>query len=129
MFIKVNASVDRGAAEIVSALSLFERLETIESCEGTAEAGPWVCFHYGKYWDQPWRELAEFLLGWLSPRLVELIGDDAVLTIRVTPSAKILGEISVRFGATQRVAAALRALANAYPLTATDAEPILGGSL
>lgn len=108
---KVNAPVDIGIEGIVDALSQFPQLETIESCEGGGEKGPWVCFRYGKYWENPWIELADFVLGYLAPGLVAAVGDDVSVRIQVTASAQIFGEMSVRPGAAPRVEDALRVLA------------------
>ena len=112
--IKVNSHVDKGVSGIVLALSGFLNLETIESCEGNINQGPWVCFRYGSYWKHPWRELADFVLGYLAPRLGESIGDDASVRIQTTPSGQIFGELCVRPGAAPRVEAALRCLVNDF---------------
>ena len=110
-WIKVNAPVDEGVSGLVSALADFPDLETIESCEGNEERGPWVCFRYGAYWHDSWRELAEFVLGEFSPALMDEVGDDASVRIQVTPSKQVFGELSVRPGAAPRVEAAIRRLA------------------
>ena len=110
-WIKVNAPVDEGVAGIISALSEFEALETVESCQGNAERGAWVCFRYGNYWDHGWTELADFFLGYLAPGLVQSVGDDVTLRIRVAPSGQIFGELSTRPGVEGRVESALRKLA------------------
>ena len=107
---KVNAPVDAGVSRIVSALSEFSRLETVESCEGDRERGPWVCFRYGAYWENPWRDLAEFVLGYMAPRLSQIVGDDANVRIQATPGGQIFGELSIRPEAASNVEAALREL-------------------
>lgn len=111
-WVKVNLPVDSGIRGIVSALSLFPNLETIESCQGDSKNGPWVCFRYGAYWIHPWRELADFVLDCLAPWLVREVGDDASVRVQATPSGQIFGELSVRPGADQRVERALVGLAN-----------------
>ena len=108
---KANILVDQGISGIISALSEFQHLETVESCEGNELNGPWVCFRYGSYWKNSWRELADFVLGYFSPRLIEAVGDDVSVKIQITPSGNIFGELSIRPGATSRVEAALWALA------------------
>jgi hypothetical protein len=108
---KVNAVVDEGVVGIVSALSEFPQLETIESCERNEGNAAWVCFRYGEYWENPWRDLAEFLLGYMAPGLIAEVGDDVNVRIQVTASGKIFGEISIRPGAEHRVETALRKLA------------------
>jgi len=111
VFVKVNAHVDSQIAGLVSALSLFPKLETIESCQGSDQQSAWICFYYGNYWDHPWRDLATFIFEYLAPRLIRKVGDDVSIRIQVTPSSRILGELSVRPGATHRVERAIRLLA------------------
>jgi hypothetical protein len=105
-FVKVNVPVDKGISGIICALSNFSTLETVESCEGNQERGPWVCFYYGEYWEHDWRELAEFVLNYLAPGLYAAVGDDVNVKIQTTPSG-VFGEISVRPGATNQVEKAL----------------------
>lgn len=111
VWVKVNAPVDSGVSGIVSALSLFPQLETVESCEGDSERGSWVCFRYGSYWKRPWYDLVNFVLGCLGPGIIGQVGDDAGVRIQMTPSGQVFGELSVRPGASQRVESALRLLA------------------
>ena len=108
---KTNAPVDEGVRGIVSALSAFPCLETIESCEGTNDRPAWCCFRYGAYWEQPWRDLAEFVLDWLGPTLAKEVGDSANIRIQVTASGLIMGELSVRPGQARAVETCLRRLA------------------
>lgn len=108
---KVNAPVDQGVRGLIEALSAFPNLETVESCEGSDEQGPWICFRYGDYWEHPWRDLADFVLGYMAPKLVSAVGDDASVRIQVKPSGLVFGELSVRPGAASRVEAALWELA------------------
>lgn len=86
---KVNAPVDKGVKGIVSVLSNFDYLETVESCEGDNISGPWVCFRYGSYRKNSWHELADFVLGYFSPRLIGAVGDDVSIKIQVTSSGNI----------------------------------------
>ncbi len=113
-WVKVNVPIDSGIHEIVLALSSFPRLETIESCEGGKGCGPWICFRYGSYWEHPWKELVDFILGYFAPCLGAIVGDDASVRIQTTPSGNIFGEISIRPGAASRVEAALRTLARDF---------------
>lgn len=113
-FVKVNAPVDSGISALIQSLSEFPKLETVESCQGSPQIGPWVSFRYGEYWQHPWRELADFVLGYLAPGLAEAVGDDATVRIQVTPSGQTFGELSVRPGATDRVERALCELARSF---------------
>ena len=113
-WIKVNAPVDRKISGIISALGEFPSLESIESCEGDGTKAAWICFRYGSYWKHPWKDLAEFVLGYLAPGLFEALGDDVSVRIQVTPSGQIFGELSVRPGAEYRVESVLHELAKGF---------------
>lgn len=103
VYTKVNVPVDEGMRELIDALSLFTRLETIESCQGYKTRDAWVCFNYGDYWNHPWKELAEFVLGQLGPKLAHEVGDNADVSIHVSENGQIRGEIFIRHGALSRV--------------------------
>ena len=63
--VKVNAWVDEGIADLVSALCQIEGLITLESCQGDpGESNAFVIFRYGD-----WRQCAEFLFGDLLPAM------------------------------------------------------------
>lgn len=109
VLVKVNASVDKGIAGLVSALNRFPCLRTIESCEGQGEWS-WVCFTCGTEENGRWAELAEFVLGFLGPRLAEELGDRVDLSLRVTPSGLCRAEMAVRKTAISATVSALRAL-------------------
>lgn len=122
-WVKVNAHVDEEIGGVVKALSEFPSLETVESCKGTG----WVCFRYGSYWEHPWRELADFVLGHLAPGLVATLGDDVNVRIQATASGQIFGELSIRPGAEQRVEIALRNLAHGVSVTRDHRSGYSGG--
>jgi hypothetical protein len=90
VWVKVNAPVDEGMAALISALSVFPKLRTIESCQGT-NGRAWLCFEYG----ETWQELAEFVLGFLGPKLTQEFGDCVDLSIRVAEAGMIQGEMDV----------------------------------
>lgn len=114
VWVKVNAPVDVDVKDLVTGLNAFPMLETVESCQGAPGEAAWICFRYGAYWNHPWRELAEFVLGYLAPGLASLVADDVNVRIQVTASGLIFGELSVRPGAKSRVSRAVRTLAKRF---------------
>jgi len=106
---QVNVPVDEGVSGLVTALSKFPRLQTIESCQGDND--PWVCFRYGNYWEHPWRELADFVFGYLGPQLVHELGDRVNLVVRLTEHGDVQAELWIRPGALERTIATLKRLA------------------
>jgi hypothetical protein len=108
---KVNAPVDQGVSALVEALSRFHELETVESCQGDQNEGSWVCFRYGRYWEEPWRDLTEFVFGFLAPRLFEKVGDSAQLVLRPRAGGIALADLSIRPMMERDVEAALQELA------------------
>jgi len=108
-WVKVNTLVDEGIAELVRVLNSFPRLCTIESCQGDTEHPAVVFFDYANDGDEYfWRELSEFVLGFLGPRLSQRTGDSARLNITVTSWGKPQGELIVRPGAMQETLRAIR---------------------
>ncbi len=115
VWVKVNAHVDEGIADLIRALVSFLRLRTLESCQSTAQArGGWVCFRYGE--DQPGccRGLANFVVGYLGPGLAREVGDLANVAVVVTTCGQAQGEIAVRSGAMARVVRTVRQLAREF---------------
>jgi hypothetical protein len=75
--VKVNAWVDKGVADLVSALSEVEGLVTLESCQGGDECGSaFVIFEYGN-----WRQTAEFLFDKVLPALSADLRSDTALRV------------------------------------------------
>lgn len=63
--VKVNAWVDEGIADLVSALSEIEGLITLESCQGDeGERDAFLIFRYGD-----WQQCGHFLFGRLLPAM------------------------------------------------------------
>jgi hypothetical protein len=98
VFIKTNAAVDEGIADLISALSEFPTLCTLSSCEG----GAFVTFRFGRTLE----EQARFLC-WLSLQTIGLGtltaewggGNSLVFTLRcpshlVTSLAAKVAELS-----------------------------------
>ena len=90
LWVKVNAPVDKGIAELITALSAFPKLQTIESCQGT-KGRAWVWFAYG----EDWKELADFVLGFLGPKLAEEFQDRVQITIRIVEAGTIRAEMDL----------------------------------
>ncbi len=112
--VKVNAWVDEGIADLVSALSEFDGIVTLESCQGGSQSGAWVCFRYGSSRHNSWRELAEFVLEFIGPKLADELGDVASVRVQVTSFGTAQGEISVAPGAESKVAKVLKKLRTSH---------------
>lgn len=96
VFIKVNAPVDRGVASLITALSSYPKLQTIESCEDS-KGWAWVMFVYGDA--EIWQEVGGFVLGFIGPRIVQELGDRVTLNVHVSTSSLYRAEMAVRIGA------------------------------
>jgi tRNA(Phe) wybutosine-synthesizing methylase Tyw3 len=118
VWIKVNAHVDTGIVRLVEALSSFPQLRTTSSCQGNPPRGADVTFVYGEDVHDGWKALAEFVLGWFGPRLIERVGDDVDLSIRVTTLGSIRADLHVRPGAleltTKEITLLAREFKNSY---------------
>jgi hypothetical protein len=113
-WIKVNAHVDKSLEGLILALNLFPKLQTFESCVGDNNNKPWVNFFYGEYSNHPWKELADFVLGYFGPGIAHMVGDRAEISIRVTESGRIFGELFIRQGAISIVTRAIIKLYREY---------------
>jgi hypothetical protein len=93
--VKVNAWVDEGVADLVTALSEFDaRLVTLESCQGGNGGDAFVYFRLGD-----WKECGQFLFGKLLPamdpdlraatsiRVQAYDADTAIGSIMIDPAA------------------------------------------
>lgn len=104
--VKVNAQVDRGIAELVTALSEFPEARTLESCEGNGESA-WVCFDCG---EEDWRSLSEFVFRVLGPRLMADFGDRISLNVGITESGMYRAEMTVSKSVISAVSEAMKQL-------------------
>jgi len=110
-WVKVNVSVDAGVAELVLILSAFTELRTYSSCEEGNKADGSVTFYYGKEKEEDsWKDLANFVLGFLGPRLAQEISDRASLSIIVPPSGDPYAVLWVRKGGMTKTINTLKAL-------------------
>ena len=95
-WVKVNVPVDKKIKELIKALSCFQKLQTIESCQEITGNRAYVCFYYGDYWNHKWNELTNFIFGFLGPRLVKVLGDDVDISVRIGFNKNIFAELTVR---------------------------------
>ena len=97
--VKVNAPVDEGIADVVSALNGFPKLYTTQSCQGREDGFSFVWFRYG----DDLYEAADFLV-WLTHHLavvgVRILAECAGSTLRL--------ELRIERDATSEVAKRLR---------------------
>lgn len=116
---KVNAPVDEGVVNLIEALSSFPMLQTIASCQGdTGEPvlgkngqPAKIFFHYGQHdYANPYRQIAEFVLGYLGPGLMRDLGDRIDIQLSVTTQYIVMGVLTVRPGAMRRAVRAVKQL-------------------
>src|ERR1700733_8971881 len=87
VWVKVNAPVDAGIAEVVSLLNKIDGLETLQSCQGFPDEAPaYVYFRCGE-----WEEVCRFAFTRLAPALPQI--EDVSVSVEVfggsTPTGKI----------------------------------------
>ena len=104
-WIKVNAAVDLGIAEIVSLLSCVEQLETLQSCEGDpAGKEAYVYFCCGD-----WSRICARIFEKIGPALKGQVEDeDARLTVEVGSSEEPIAKLSFRAEVTGAITSALK---------------------
>jgi hypothetical protein len=110
---KVNVLVDKALVELVEALNLFPALQTIESCQAANNKHPWIAFNYGKN-RRRWKDLTNFVFGYLGPKLAHAVGSSATLSVVVTENGTIQGELSIRRDAVSSVTKAVVNLCAKY---------------
>lgn len=116
--VKVNARVDQGVAELVTALSAIEGLETIESCQGGVVGRAFVLFRYGG-----WRDAGDLLFEKLLPRIPPDLRSDVALSLEAYDSDTAMASISMEPSAVPAVAASVRTLPAVGPRI-----PMAGGA-
>lgn len=90
-WVKVNAPVDEGIVPLIEALSAFQGVRTIESCEGNGDSA-WVCFDCGQ---EDWKALSEFVFSVIGPPLMAEFGDRINLNVGITESGMYRAEMTV----------------------------------
>ncbi len=90
-WVKVNAPVDCGIAALVSALSSFGGLETIESCQGVrGQTNAFVLFRYGN-----WEKCGEFLFDRLLPTLPPDLRGSTRLSLEALDTDNVIANVTV----------------------------------
>ena len=103
-WVKVNAPVDEGIAQIVEALSAFEGLETIESCQGKpGEGRAFVTFRLGD-----WQACGRFVFEDLMPKIPSSLRSHVSLSIRAYDSDNAIAALEMHPAVIARVARLLR---------------------
>jgi hypothetical protein len=104
VWVKVNAPVDAGVAEIVSVLNSVDGLETLQSCQGDAgHQHGYVYFACGD-----WRKMCELVFQRIGPTLKNRVDDDTKLTVEATSADVPMAKLSFKAEATGIVVSALK---------------------
>ncbi|MBZ5510270.1 MAG: hypothetical protein LAN70_03790 [Acidobacteriia bacterium] len=103
VWIKVNAPVDAGVAEIVSLLNSVGGLETLQSCEGDVGGrNGYVYFTCGG-----WREICQLVFQKVGPVLKSRLEEDVTLNVEATSADAPMAKLSFKAEATGMVVSAL----------------------
>jgi len=104
IWVKVNAPVDAGVAEIVSVLNTVDGLETLQSCQGDAGGrSGYVYFACGD-----WQKMCQFVFQKIGPGLKSRAEEDATLTVEATSADEPMAKLSFKAEAAGLVASALK---------------------
>jgi hypothetical protein len=104
VWVKVNAPVDNGVADIVSLLSGVDGLQTLQSCQGDPGGREgYVYFCCGN-----WRNLCHLIFEQIGPTLKREVDEDATLTVEATTVEEPMAKLSFRAEATGMVVSALK---------------------
>lgn len=104
IWVKVNAPVDEGVADIVCALNQVEGLATLQSCQGeSGQAEGYVYFFCGD-----WKRVSELVFKRIGPKLKAILGADVHLTVEATSADEPMAKLSFKAEAASSVASALK---------------------
>ena len=104
--VKVNAWVDAGIADLVSALSEIDGLVTLESCQGDAERrNAFVMFRFGS-----WRDCGELLFEQMLAVMDDDLRSEISLSLVGYDAKNCLGRISLPPEAVGSVARVVRSV-------------------
>jgi hypothetical protein len=103
-WVKVNAPVDAGVAELVALLNSVEGLETLQSCQGDAGGRDgYVYFACGD-----WQKMCEFVFQKIGPTLKNRLDDDATLVVEATSADAPMAKLSFKAEAISVMVSALK---------------------
>ena len=102
VWVKVNANVDAGIAEIVSLLSEINGLQTLQSCQGDGDRPAYVYLYY-----DDWQQIGSFMFEGLAPKL-ERAGEDVTVSVEIFNGSEPMGKIQFARETTKHVASAIR---------------------
>jgi hypothetical protein len=106
-WIKVNAPVDAGIAEIVALLNSVDGLETLQSCQGdSGQRDGYVYFSFGE-----WQNLCRFVFDSIAPKLHTHLGEDVKL--EVIAADRPMAKMSFSAEAIPEVTSALKEIVTA----------------
>ena len=104
VWVKVNAQVDAGVAEIVSVLNSVDGLETLQSCQGDAGGkSGYVYFACGD-----WQNVCQLIFQKIGPTLKNKVDEDVELTVEATSADSPMAKLSFKAEAAGIVVSALK---------------------
>jgi len=103
-WIKVNAPVDEGVAEIVAILNTIDGLETLQSCQGE----PGECEGYVYFSCGDWKSVSRLVFERIGPVLKGRLDEDATLVVHATNADEPMAKLSFRAEASDMVVSALK---------------------
>lgn len=107
-WVKVNATVDAGVAELVGVLNSIDGLETLQSCQGDAgRSEGYVYFACGD-----WHRMCEFVFQTIGPTLKSRLDDDATLIVEATSAGTPMAKLSFKAEAIGTIVSALKEAIN-----------------
>ncbi len=105
-WVKVNAPVDEGIAELVATLSQIEGLETLASCQGWVNGGEaYVYFYYGN-----WKTITRLAFENIAPVLQGING--VSVSVEVFNQSDPMGKLGIRTEVIPAVTSALVSVLN-----------------
>jgi hypothetical protein len=105
VWVKVNAPVDSGVAEIVSILNSVEGLQTLQSCQGDPGGREgYVYFFFGN-----WQSVCRFIFERIGPAVKQRADEEAAITIEATMAEEEpMAKLSFKTEAINMVVSALK---------------------